>query len=238
MFVKCEGKELFWLILLLNIVLLLIYYFAFGVILNIRNTSGNSNYALEMFCGMAVFNIFAETVNSSAYSIISQSNLVKKAVFDLEVIPLSCVGCAAISGIIYLCVALVAATFYGVLGVEILKFPVLFVLYVLFCSGLAFFFSSISVFFPDLPMLLPVFTQALFFLTPIIYPRSVIPESLSLFIDRNPMTSFVCVLRASILNDGVIVWADVFHLAVWGIGCFLLGFLFFFKTKKGFSDVL
>ena len=67
--------------LLTPIFLLIIYYFAFGVILNIRNISTNSNYALEMFCGMAIFNIFAETINSSAYSITAQVNLVKKAVF-------------------------------------------------------------------------------------------------------------------------------------------------------------
>lgn len=224
--------------LLTPIFLLMIYYFAFGVILNIRNIPGNSNYALEMFCGMAVFNIFSETVNCSAYSITSQANLVKKTVFDLEVIPLSCVGCAVISGIIYLCVVLCVVTRCNVIGMEVLKTPLLLLLYIFFCCGCAYFVSSLSVYLRDLPMVLPVITQAVFFLTPIIYPKSVIPESLCWTVEINPLTAFVCVIRKSLLSSSIVAWTDILSLSVWGMSFFLFGSFFFFKTKKGFSDVL
>ena len=224
--------------LLTPIFLLLIYYFAFGVILKIRNISENSNYALEMFCGMAIFNIFAETINSSAYSITAQANLVKKAVFDLEVIPLASVGCAVISGIIYLCVALCVAICYNGFGVELFKIPLLFLLYIFFCCGGAYFISSLSVYLRDLPMMLPVITQALFFLTPIIYPQSIIPESLCWIIDCNPLSAFVCTTRNAMLSNSIVAWTEILKLFVWAMSSFLLGYFFFSKTKKGFADVL
>lgn len=224
--------------LLTPIFLLIIYYFAFGVILNIRNISTNSNYALEMFCGMAIFNVFAETINSSAHSITAQASLVKKAVFDLEIIPLSSVGCAVISGILYLSVALCTAICYNGFGVELFKVPLLFLLYIFFCCGGAYFVSSLSVYLRDIPMILPVITQALFFLTPIIYPQSVIPESLCWLIDCNPLTTFVCTMRNAMLGNGIVAWTEILNLVIWGMSSFLLGYFFFSKTKKGFADVL
>jgi len=219
-------------------IMLIIYYFAFGVILNLRNLSSGSDYALEMFCGMAVFNLFAETVNASAYSLTSQANLVKKAVFDLEVIPLATTGCAAISGVLYLVVVLAASLFGGGIGAEIVKLPPLFVSYLFFCAGFAFLVSSLSVFISDLPMLLPLFTQALFFLTPIIYPRSIVPQNLLPVIDLNPLTAFVCAIRDSILNTGAVPPAKLLTLFILGPAGFLIGYAFFAKTKKGFPDVL
>ena len=219
-------------------IMLTIYYLAFGVILNLRNLSSDTNYALEMFCGMAIFNIFAETVNTSAYSLTSQANLVKKAVFDLEVIPLATVGCAVISGLFYLAVVLTAAICGGGVSAGLWKLPPLFLAYIFFCAGCAFLVSSLSVFLSDLPMLLPLITQALFFLTPIIYPRSIVPENLLLIVDLNPLSAFVCSMRSSILGTGVVTPLKMLYPFILCLASFLLGYAFFTKTKKGFPDVL
>ena len=234
---KDGSLHLLW-PLLTPVFLLLIYYFAFGVILNIRNVSGGGNYAFEMFCGAAVFNIFAETVYGASGAIKAQQNIVKKSVMDLELIPLSITGCAVLSGIIYLAVILIAALFSGGIGGEIIKLPLLAVCFILFCAGCACFVSALSAYIADVSMALPLIVQALFFGTPIIYPLKVVPESLCRIIKLNPLTGFVCAIRDSILNTRTETGYNILILFLTGLLMYIFGLLFFARVKKGFADVL
>ena len=100
--------------------LLLVYYLAFGLILNLRSHAGNAEipYALTMFCGMAVYNIFSESVSAACYSVVSQPGYVKKALFDLEVLPFSSFGSSLFSGGIWLAVATAAGLISGRTGLQ------------------------------------------------------------------------------------------------------------------------
>ena len=89
-------------------------------------------------------------------------------------------------------------------------------------------------------MLIPLLTQALFFLTPIIYPyERVKATSLHAVIDLNPLTGFVCAIRGTLLKTAdAPTWSKTLILFALGLGCYMLGYFFFAKTKKGFPDVL
>ena len=221
--------------------LLLVYYLAFGLILNLRSHAGNTEipYALTMFCGMAVYNIFSESVSAACYSVVSQPGYVKKALFDLEVIPFSSLGGSLISGGIWLAVATVAGWIFGRTGVQCLLLPVLLLPYILFCCGCVFLVAAGSVFLRDLPMLTSLLLQGLFFLCPVIYPVEIVPEAYRCWIRLNPLSWYVESIRGVILTtDGVLSWPVLPVLYLSGGISFLLGFLFFVKTKRGFADVL
>ena len=221
--------------------LLLVYYLAFGLILNLRSHAGNAEtpYALTMFCGMAVYNIFSESVSAACYSVVSQPGYVKKALFDLEVIPFSSFGSSLFSGGIWLAVATAAGLISGRTGLQCLWLPILLPAYMLFCCGCVFLAAAGSVFLRDLPMLVQLLLQGLFFLCPIIYPAEIVPAAYQGWIRLNPLSWYVESIRGVILTtDGALSWPTLPVLYLAGGISFLLGFLFFAKTKRGFADVL
>lgn len=223
--------------LLTPVFLLLIYYFSFGVILNLRNIPGESNYTLTLFCGIAVFNIFTESFNNGASSIISQPQYVKNATFPLEVLPLSTVGAATISGLIYLVITIIGTMIFGTFNFMFPLCVLCLIPYLLFCSGVALFAGALSVFIRDFPIFAALIQQGLFFLTPIIYPISVIPGKYRFYFQFNPLVSYVESVRNVVLNGNM---ASVNWYMLWGYGLlfYLAGFFFFHKTKKGFADVI
>ena len=221
--------------------LLLVYYLAFGLILNLRSQAGDTGipYALTMFCGMAVYNIFSESVSAACYSVVSQPGYVKKALFDLEVIPFSSFGSSLFSGGIWLAVATAAGLISGRTGLQCLWLPILLPAYMLFCCGCVFLAAAGSVFLRDLPMLVQLLLQGLFFLCPIIYPAEIVPAAYQGWIRLNPLSWYVESIRGVILTtDGALSWPTLPVLYLAGGISFLLGFLFFAKTKRGFADVL
>lgn len=182
---------------------------------------------------------FSESVSAACYSVVSQPGYVKKALFDLEVIPFSSFGSSLISGGIWLAVAMVAGLMSGRTGLQCLWLPILLPAYMLFCCGCVFLAAAGSVFLRDLPMLVQLLLQGLFFLCPIIYPVEIVPAAYQGWIRLNPLSWYVESIRGVILNvDGVLVWPALLKLYLAGGIFFLLGFLFFAKTKRGFADVL
>ncbi len=220
--------------------LLAIYYFAFGVILNLRSYPGSGEvpYALSMFCGMAVYNLFSESVTAAARAVVFQPGYVKRAMFDLEVLPFASLGESLISGVIWLAVAVAAGFCAGRAGMSCLWLPLLLIPYVLFCCGCVFFVSAGSVFLRDLPMIVTLLLQGLFFLCPVIYPVEIIPAAYRSWILLNPMAWFVESVRGAILSTGALNGQTAAVLYGTGVAVFLAGYFFFAKTKRGFADVL
>lgn len=215
--------------------LLAVYYCAFGLILDLRKGIGGANYALSLFSGMALFNVFAESLNAGAFSIISQPGYVRNASFDLEVLSLTAAGCAFLTGLCWLAVVLAAAGWAGTLGIRLLWLPLVLIPFGFFCAGVALFSGAISVYVRDFPQFAALLQQGLFFLAPIVYPASVIPERYRPWLYVNPLTGFVEAFRASVFGLPV---EKVGLLWIIGIAAALAGWAFFHKTRRGFIDAV
>ncbi len=215
--------------------LLVIYYCAFGVVLNLRSEFGGANYALFMFSGIAVFNIFSESLSGGAISVISQPGYVKNAGFSLEVLPLAAVGCALFSGTVFLAVTLAAAALGPGLSLRVFLLPLVLLPYLFFCMGTALLAGALSVFIRDFPQFAALLIQGLFFLTPVIYPAGSIPDSCRRLIGLNPLTGYVEAARSAVFGGAFCGWG---WLWINGVAVYLLGFIFFHKTRRGFADVI
>ena len=122
---------------------------------------------------------------------------------------------------------------------QCLWLPILLPAYMLFCCGCVFLAAAGSVFLRDLPMLVQLLLQGLFFLCPIIYPAEIVPAAYQGWIRLNPLSWYVESIRGVILTtNGALSWPTLPVLYLAGGISFLLGFLFFAKTKRGFADVL
>jgi lipopolysaccharide transport system permease protein len=90
----------------------------------------------------------------------------------------------------------------------------------------------------DVRFILPFFIQMLLFLTPVIYPVSLIPERLQWLIYLNPMAGVITLARASFLGTTVVDWNSIGLSALVAIGLFIIGLTYFRKTERFFADVL
>lgn len=145
-----------------------------------------------MFCGMAVFNIFSESVNTSAGVVTGNPSYVKKVIFPLEILPLSTVLSTLIFGLAWFALLLAGMfAFTHQIYWTTLLLPVTLIPLLLFTSGIAFFVASLGVYLRDVQQIIGVVTQILFFMTPIFYPISVVPQRLRWILEYNPLSPVV-----------------------------------------------
>jgi ABC-type multidrug transport system fused ATPase/permease subunit len=149
---------------------------------------------------MIVFTIFAESFTRSPALIVSQPAFVKKVVFPLEVLPVVAVLGALIHAAISLMVLLALMVVgRGAPTVTALLVPVVWLPYVLFCLGVAWFLSALGVYLRDIGQVAQVLVTALMFLSPLFYPVSALPEGLRPFFLLNPLTFPIEETRAALL---------------------------------------
>ena len=108
----------------------------------------------------------------------------------------------------------------------------------LISAGISFFVASLGVYLRDMQQIVGIITQMLFFMTPIFYPVSLVPEKLRWILHINPLTAIVEQTRQ------VFLYGEAPDPAAWLITLavsalfFQLGLIWFVKTKKGFADVM
>jgi len=223
--------------------MLIVYTFVFGVVFKARwglQTSDNkAEFALTLFCGLIVFNIFSECITRAPGLVISNPNYVKKVIFPLEILPVSVLGSALIHTLISL-ILLEIGTMLCLhkINLTIFMFPIIIMPVIFFSLGLSWLFSSLGVFIRDLMHGVSFLTQVLFFMTPIFYPISAVPERYQLVMKINPLTVIVEDSRS------VLMWGQEPNWISWGIVTIAslivmqLGYLWFMKSKRAFADVM
>ena len=119
-----------------------------------------------------------------------------------------------------------------------LLLPVTLLPLLLLSAGVSFVVASLGVYLRDVQQLVGILTQVLFFMTPIFYPISIVPENLRWVLEINPLSAVVEQTRRLFLYGQMPdPLACLSMLAVsWVV--FQVGLCWFLKTKKGFADVL
>ena len=186
-----------------------------------------------------MFSIFSDAVTLSATQITGNANFVKKVVFPLIILPISQVLTSFILGLVWVVLLFIGTVFiYGNLSWSMLLLPVVWFPLLLFTLGISCFVSSLSVYFRDTPYIIQVILQVLFFMTPIFYPVSAVPEKLQIFLKVNPLTMMIEETRKVFLYAKMPDWNFFMISTAVGFAVFWLGLAWFNKTQKGFADVL
>lgn len=232
---------LFW-TLLNPLIMLTVYTFVFSVVFNARwgGASGSRlEFALVLFAGLMIFNLFAECVARAPTLILTHVNYVKKVVFPLEVLPFVNLGVALFHMFVSLAVWVL---FYGIfLGwppVTVIVFPFVLLPLLFLILGFSWFLASIGVYLRDMAQIVSVAITMLMFLSPIFYPLSALPESYQPLLLLNPLTPVIEMARDTLIWGKI---PDLWLMVAYYTGSLLvcwLGFVWFQKTRKGFADVL
>lgn len=232
---------LVWLVIF-PVMMLSIYAFVFGVIFKARwgiDGGDDSQYAMVLFVGLIVFNIFAECIGRAPILVTSNVSYVTKVVFPLVILPWPILIVALIQACISLAVWVVAhLLLLGIPPVTGLLLPVVLLPFILFLLGVSWFLASLGVFLRDISQVIPIIVTVMLFMSPIFYPVSVVPEVFRPIYMLNPIT-YAVELARDVLFFGVL--PDPLMLGVFTLGSAaiaVLGFAWFNRTSKGFADVL
>jgi lipopolysaccharide transport system permease protein len=224
------------------IVMLLVYTFVFSVIFKAKWSTGSDSkteFALVLFAGLMVFNLFAECINRSSTLINSNTNFVKKIIFPLEILPLTIMAPALFHFGISLLVWLIAyLILFGIPHATAILLPLVLIPFMLLTLALTWILASLGVFLRDLSQFLGIIVTVLMFMSPIFYPITSIPEDYRIYLMINPITPAVEMVR-SVLYFGELPNPFVYiSYLIFSFAFACIGFFWFQKTRKGFADVL
>jgi lipopolysaccharide transport system permease protein len=223
--------------------MLVIYTFVFSIVFQSSWQAGTKptlgEFALTLFAGLAAFNLFSEVVNRAPTLILAVPNYVKKVVFPLEILPIVTVGSALVNSLIMAGLVLLGSILlFGHISGTIFLLPLAYLPLSLLSLGLSWFLASLGVYVRDIGQGIGVAVQMLFFLSPVFYPVTAVPEPFRGIMMVNPLTLVLTEFRQTLL------WSEMIDWVSWGIwvGATLLfailGLIWFMKTKKGFADVM
>lgn len=221
--------------------LIAVFTFLFAGVFNARFTAGGSawEYALYLFCGLLPWTAFQESLQQSAGVVVAHANLVKRVVFPLETLPVA-QALAALAGQLFGTAALIIATLLvrRELHATLLWLPVLLAPQLLLTLGASWLVASLGVFLRDTAQALTLALMVWMYLTPIIYPESVVPERYRALLALNPFTHLVRSYRNCLLEGAAPDWPGLAYFTLCALLTFLLGYWWFARTRKNFADVI
>jgi lipopolysaccharide transport system permease protein len=202
-------------------------------------TSSQWDYALYLFCGLLPWNAFQESLQLSSTTIVGHANLVKRVVFPLETLPVSLTLAAAVNQLFGTLVLIIAVM---VLRREVhptlVYLPLILIPQLIATFGAAWLVASLGVFIRDMVQGIALLLMAWMYLTPIIYPESLVPANYRTAINLNPFTPLVRNYRRILLDGVAPDWQGLAYFLAFGVILFLLGYWWFARTRKNFADVI
>ena len=240
---RFRGSVLGLLWAILNpIFMLLVYTFVFSVIMKIRwNGQGSTFFfAMNLYCGLIVYGIFAESVGSASIQILSNPSYVKKIVFPLEILPLAGLAASVFFNLFGLVILLFCVQFFvQPLSIHIVALPIIWVPLLLLSCGLSWVVAALGVLVRDVGQLIIIFLQVLFYLCPIVYPLARVPVSMQrIYMLLNPMAIYVEQTRAVVLDRSWPQWNWMPQSYLISLVAFIFGYYVFMRAKRGFADVI
>lgn len=238
---KGSFLGLFW-SLVNPLLMLFVYTFVFGNVFGSKWAVGNasqSEFALILFSGLMIFNLYAECTNRAAGLIVGNPNFVKKVVYPLDLLPLisffSALYHMAVSLIIWVIVYILL---FGQPKTTIFLLPMILVPFGIFIMGISWILASIGVYLRDVSQIIGVVNSALLFISPVFFPSSSIPDKYKFIVNINPLASVIENCRDLMYWGTVPDLTGMLYQWIFASIVGLVGYWWFQKTRMGFSDVI
>jgi len=211
----------------------------FNKIVGIQS-GGNVPYAVFAFLGLMYWNLFSSSLMKASNSILDNQGVITKIYFPRLIPPLS-------SGVLSLVDFCISVGFFGLIlllyGISpgifgiLLLIPMAFVT-LLASLGAGMFFAALNVKYRDIRQALPFMIQTLLFLTPVIYPVTLVPEKVQWILYLNPVCGVITLLRSTILGLGSVRPLYLLISFSSAVLTFIIGIYFFRSKERGFADII
>lgn len=166
------------------------------------DTDVDGAYSIYLLAGLAAWSLFAEILGRSTTIFIEQASVMKKISFPRLCLPVIVWGSALTSHVLLIAAILVVFLFFGHFpGWSLLALPLGIVLISAFAFGLGIILGVVNVFMRDVGQVVAIVLQLWFWLTPIVYPASIVPERFLWLVEMNPMMPLVGIYQDALLYD-------------------------------------
>jgi lipopolysaccharide transport system permease protein len=196
-------------------------------------------YPVFVLAGILPWELFSASVTRASESIVSQQQFITKVYFPRLIIPLSVVGAALVDFAVAFVILIGLAVYYPQvhLGLSLLSVFPLVLLTVLVSAGAGTLFAALNVAYRDVRHAVPFIVQLWMFLTPVIYPVTLVPERLRWLLNLNPMTGVIAGFRWAVLGQPIDWSGAATSLAV-AVSLCVAGMAYFRRTERVFADIV
>lgn len=203
-----------------------------------RVPSDGIPYALFAYAGLAPWSFFSSSVTNISNSLVGSSNLITKVYFPRLIIPGAAVGARLVDFSINLLVMGGMMLYYRVtLTWHILMLPVLVALTTLLALGIGMWTSALNVKYRDVGTILPVLVQLWMYVSPVLYPSTLVPGRWQLIYNLNPLTGILNGFRATLLGQQF-NWAALAISTLFTFSLLVYGAYIFQRMEKSFADIV
>ncbi|MBN8549810.1 MAG: ABC transporter permease [Deltaproteobacteria bacterium] len=234
---RYRGSMLGFLWSFLNpLCLMLVYTLVFRYYIRF---SGVENYTIFMFCGLLPWIWFSSGLLEGTSSIVASGHLITKSMFPAHILPLVSVLTCMINFLLSLPLLFIFIFAAGLpFHATLLMLPLCIVIQMIFIFGMSLALGSINVQFRDVQHILGNFLTFLFFLCPVVYSASTVPQRFRFTLELNPFASLIMMYH-SLIMDGVIppLW-DVAYVAAWALLSLLIGNFLYNRYRDSFAELL
>ncbi|MEG2439106.1 MAG: ABC transporter permease [Lachnospiraceae bacterium] len=193
------------------------------------------NFPLYLLSGQVIFNFFSDATTSSMGAIVNSASLIKKIYVPKYLFVLSRVFSSFINLLAaFTALLLVMVATRTELHWTVLLFFIPLGLIVLFSLGVGLILSAITVKFRDIMHLYSVFITALMYLTPVIYPMSILPPWIEQVVLLNPITNILMMFRDVMLNNSLPSMTSFIVGTVETVAVLIVGLYIFYKNQDEF----
>ncbi len=195
-------------------------------------------YPVFVYAALLPWTFFAAAIGTSGGSLVGSSHLVSKVYFPRLIIPLSSVGAGLVDLLISTGILLLMMLYYGVgWSWNLLAAPLLLLFVIFTALGVGTLLSALTVAYRDFTHLTPFMVQIWLYITPVIFPVSLVPERWQWLLYINPMTGLVEGFRSAFLGKPFDLNGLGISFAI-AIAVFLVGVAYFEKVERRFADII
>ncbi len=231
---KYSGSVLGFAWSMLNpLMMMIVLYFVFSNVFKFTQ----EHFALYILIGLTGWRFFAIGTTSAMASIVGKASLVTKIRIPREVLTISVVLSALISSLLEFLVLIPLLIILGAyLSPVVIIFPVLHIIYFFLIYGISLALASLYVYYRDLNQIWDVLLQIGFFLSPIVYPVTLIPKNYISYYMLNPVTRLIQMYRDVLLFNRIPSSSDLGFVMLSGFIIFILGSMLFRKLSPRFAE--
>lgn len=239
--IKVRYKQtvlgILWVLLqpLLSMVIFTVFFGNFAHI-----PSDGLPYPVFVLLGLVFWGYFSGALSRASTAFIDNEALVKKVYFPREILPFSTVVTAFADFLVSLLLFFIVAFAYRV-SFNIAFFGMIIIALIittLTSAGLGLLVASINIKYRDVRYIIPYFLQLMIFVTPVIYPLSIVRPSIQFILALNPMAGVINSLRSVLISGTVVDPAHLLISLVSAVILFIVGMLYFRRTERFFADIL
>jgi lipopolysaccharide transport system permease protein len=220
------------------VVTMVVLHVFFGRLMGVAERVGESAYPVFLFAGLVPWTLFASAVAGTSASLVNEAALLRKVYFPRLVTPVAALGAPLVDYAIACGVLLVMAAGFGVGATwRVVLLPALVLSTVAAVLGVGVTLAGLTVSYRDFRHVVPFLVQTWFFLTPVIYPVSIVPERWRWVVSLNPMAGTIEAFRAAVLGTAI-------DYGAWGVSAGVsvamlgVGLWWFARVERRFADVV